>query len=102
MDSRLKYTLETVFRVSFIDLEELIEAVYGVRMSIPVDQDVTNGTAFSVEVNLNTMSKSEMEQCVGQIMEGGDNTCLALGGVMHDLARARHLDEGDYMIDVYW
>ena len=95
---KLNATKETVFKVDYRDIEELIEEEYGKRFELVADQLASNDSTIEIcDVNPDDID----EDVIKEFIETGHYSFL-LNSLMNDLCKNGHIEAGDYIITICW
>lgn len=96
---KLKATKEVVYKVSYRDVEELIEEVYKKDFELVADQEASNDS--SIEICGVDVDNVDDEEGIEEFKKTGRYSFL-LDSLINDLCKNGHIEKGDYIIRICW
>jgi len=84
---------------TYLEMEDIIEKIYGQHYDIVASEELGNGSNLSYELEIN--EEYNRERVISWLgIKKFDNWMLR--GLLQDMVNNHNLPEGNYLIQVYW
>ena len=96
----LEVEQKTVFKVDYNDLDDFISEVYGHRYEIVADEELSNYSSKEFDIKKEVLDDYDSKSLQEFIDDGKGQFNARL--ILIDLCNKGLIEEGDYIIKIYW
>ena len=98
--TKLKCTKETKIVVDCNDLQDFIEEVYGQIYEIVAEEEWNNYESHNFTISKEDINSYDLPKL--NFFKKGNPKQYSLRVILQDLCNQDFIEEGDYLINVYW